>query len=107
MTIFQGSILPEAPETSQAVVRAIFCPYFPYQKDYANLEAHNLNQELESLKPPCVSFAETLRLVDNSVSKLFLAAESAIERCIQFTKASEADGLLRVISVHSTSYLSA
>ena len=38
-------------EAAQAVVRAIFCPYFPYQKDYANLEATNLTQELVTLKP--------------------------------------------------------
>lgn len=94
------STVPGAAESAQAVVRAIFCPYFPYQKDYPNLEARNLTQELESLKPACVGFAETLRLVDNSVSKLFLVAEAAVERCVQFTKGSEADGLLRVLSVH-------
>lgn len=47
----------------------------------------------------CAGFAETLRLVDNSASKLFLVAEAAIDRCVQFTKGSEAEGLLRVLSV--------
>lgn len=93
------STAPGAAESAQIVVRAIFCPYFPYQKDYPNLEAHSLAQELEALKPACLGFSETLRLVDNSVSKLFLVAEAVVERCIQFTTGSEADGLLRVLSV--------
>lgn len=44
-------------------------------------------------------FTETLKKVADSIPKLFLLLDSAVDRCMQFTLGSESEGLLRVIGV--------
>eukprot|EP01114_Cavostelium_apophysatum_P016213 TRINITY_DN455_c0_g1_i1.p1 TRINITY_DN455_c0_g1~~TRINITY_DN455_c0_g1_i1.p1 ORF type:complete len:742 (+),score=173.09 TRINITY_DN455_c0_g1_i1:323-2548(+) len=82
----------------EAAKIAIFEPYFTYQLDYPNLEKKQLSKDLEKLKPSRAVFAKTINNIDHSVSKLFLAVESSVDRCVQFTSGSEGEGLVRTLN---------
>jgi len=86
------------PSFVEKVKSAALEPYFQYQTDYSNIEKKQLSKEFEKVKPAKGVFAKTINNVDNSVPRLFLLGDKAIERCITFTQGSEGEGLMKTLS---------
>eukprot|EP01116_Phalansterium_solitarium_P021414 TRINITY_DN6645_c0_g1_i1.p1 TRINITY_DN6645_c0_g1~~TRINITY_DN6645_c0_g1_i1.p1 ORF type:complete len:861 (-),score=300.25 TRINITY_DN6645_c0_g1_i1:236-2818(-) len=80
------------------VVIAICEPFRGFQTDYSTLERKQLTLELSAARPSKTGYAGTIGQIDNSVPRVFLMADSAVDRCIAFTDGAEAEGLVKVLS---------
>lgn len=69
----------------QHLAVAIYLPYRPYVKNYTQLEEAILSAALLNIPLDHEEVMETVRLLTESVAKLFSAANQANERCVQFT----------------------
>ena len=102
-----------------ALIRAAFLPFEPFKIAYGNLERGFLEEEAKRILPVTLdrtsaakststeplSLGECIVKLQDDLSGALSPAEAAVERCIQFTGAVEAEGLLRALEEYVTSIL--
>lgn len=115
-------------EALRGVEESVQAAFFPILAQFSIREKALLTQSLSDLMPvvfllPCAlqtlttqrdasvltlethssqrasNFKDTIKNVEGSVPSIFLEAEKAVEHCMQLTSGTEAEGLVRVLSV--------
>lgn len=99
-----GHLVGASYEAVEKLAAAIYAPYRPYVHKYPELEEKELMEGLNSIKLDHEEILDCVRLLAESVSKLFSIAESASERCVELTNGVGYLGLLQVQKAYFTEY---
>jgi len=91
--------------TKAAIIGSIYAPYITRQLNYSNLQKIDLKSQLQAILPKGGDFPESIAAIDNSVPKLFILLETALQRCLDFTEGSEAEALISILSDTLMEYL--
>lgn len=95
-----------AGELGADLVNVIFAPYFAHQQDYARLESVELQREVEALQiTGNAGILQTVRDIDNTVPRVYLLCENALQRCIALTGGRECEGLIKTLNQTWVSYI--
>ncbi|CAH1263030.1 COG7 [Branchiostoma lanceolatum] len=90
------------------LVRTIHSPYLPYLLQYSTLQEQHLNDQLRTvhLETEQQEVIDCVRLMGQSVSKLYSIANSAVEQCMAFTSGCGVCGLQKALTAYFTVYTS-
>lgn len=86
------------------VVDAVYSPYVPYLLDYPTLQQTFLTEQLQATRLHADGFMETAGLMAESVEKIFLLSEQAVEYCVDLTDGYATRGLCHVLEEFFRAY---
>ncbi|XP_028395238.1 conserved oligomeric Golgi complex subunit 7-like [Dendronephthya gigantea] len=92
-------------EAAVSLVNAIYSPYTPYLLDYTALQTGFLTENLNSIQLSGESFLETVDALSESVGKVFLFAEMALEFCVALTDGLGSCQLVQSLEIFFSGYL--
>eukprot|EP00058_Branchiostoma_floridae_P024597 XP_002610087.1 hypothetical protein BRAFLDRAFT_115206 [Branchiostoma floridae] len=95
-------------EVITQLVRTIHSPYLPYLLQYSTLQEQHLKDQLRMvhLETEQQEVIDCVRLMGQSVSKLYSIANSAVEQCMSFTSGCGVCGLQKALTAYFTVYTS-
>eukprot|EP00002_Diphylleia_rotans_P030887 TRINITY_DN6394_c0_g2_i8.p1 TRINITY_DN6394_c0_g2~~TRINITY_DN6394_c0_g2_i8.p1 ORF type:complete len:673 (+),score=166.95 TRINITY_DN6394_c0_g2_i8:91-2109(+) len=94
------------PESLALVNKVVYEPYYALQNQYQILEMKRMIVELSELKltSPLTSVHVTLSMIEDSIPRVFLITEAALERCRVFTCGREAVGFCLALTGFADNY---
>ncbi|XP_064640481.1 conserved oligomeric Golgi complex subunit 7-like [Lineus longissimus] len=84
---------------------SIYLPYRRYITKYGAFEDKTLNDELDNIQVDHDEIIDSVRLLGESVGKLFSAAEEANERCMKFANGCGYPDLLQAVEAYLKNYV--
>ncbi|XP_064611193.1 conserved oligomeric Golgi complex subunit 7-like [Liolophura sinensis] len=76
---------PSHVKSLEKLLNTVYSPFRPYILKYRTFEELALNNDLDNIRLDHQEIIDTVRLLGDSVSKLFSAANQANERCLKLT----------------------
>ncbi|XP_078448146.1 conserved oligomeric Golgi complex component-related / COG complex component-like protein [Wolffia australiana] len=97
-------------------LKSVFSPYEPFKLRYGQVERSILSSEISKLDlrgavprgvgAQGIELSETVRRMEESIPRVIILLESAVERCMAFTGGTEADELIAAIDETALLYIS-